>query len=145
MATTGDWHTLSGLYPCFSFTYMALQIGSEPGEWESIFIKAGISVASTKLYVQILASEKLTKNSLLLPDHSELGIQTLGEMLAKLNFFKEPPASPPPLTNYEKIPIVKIPQLHLEMTAQQFQKFKIDWDIFTKMTNFSFTVEHSTI
>ena len=30
---------------------------------------------------------------------------------------------------------VKPPNLNIEMTPQQFRKFRIDWDVFTKMTN----------
>ena len=60
-------------YPMFQLPifYTMLQIGSEPGEWESIFIEAGIFVTTAKL----------TKDSLLMLDHShsvlkELGIKT---------------------------------------------------------------------
>ena len=42
---------------------MALRIGSDPVEWESIFIETGISVTSTKLYARLFAREKLTEDS----------------------------------------------------------------------------------
>ena len=65
----------------------------------------------------------------------ELGIKNMGEVLIILKLAKENPASP---TTHVK-PTAKPPQLNSEMTPQQFRKFKIDWDIFTKMTNLSDT------
>ena len=50
----------------------------------------------------------------------ELGIKTLGEMLAILMLVKESLASPPLLANNVKTPAAKLPQIHLEMTKQQF-------------------------
>ena len=77
--------------PIFHMTPLT---ASDPGEWERIFIEAGISAASAKFYAQTFESKKLTKDSLLMLDHSmlqELGIKTMGEMLAILNLIKELP------------------------------------------------------
>ena len=71
---------------------MKLSTGSDPGEWESIFIEAGISVTSAKLYIQTFTNKNLTKDSLPMMDCAilkELGIKTLGEMLAILILLKE--------------------------------------------------------
>ena len=65
----------------------------------------------------------------------ELGIKNMGEVLIILKLAKENLASP---TTHVK-PTAKPPQLNSEMTPQQFRKFKIDWDVFTKMTNLSDT------
>ena len=51
---------------------MALQTISDPDEWECIFTVAGIFVTSAKLYTQTFANKKLTKDSLLMLDHSML-------------------------------------------------------------------------
>ena len=51
-----------------------------------------------------------------------LGIKSTKEHLV-------PPAS------YIKLLNAKLLQLSSEMTSQQFWKFRIDWDIFTKMIN----------
>ena len=59
----------------------------------------------------------------------------MGDVLIILKLAKENPASP---TTHVK-PTAKPPQLNSEMTPQQFHKFKIDWDVFTKMTNLSDT------
>ena len=59
---------------------------------KNFFIETGISVTSAKLYVQIFASEKFTKDSLPMLDHSvlkESGIRTMGEILALLKLGKE--------------------------------------------------------
>ena len=41
--------------------------------------------------------------------------------------------------SHKKTPIVKLPQLNSEMNSQQFRKFRIDWDVFTKMTSLLLT------
>ena len=53
-------------------------------------------------------------------------------VLTILKLSKEPLAS---LASHVKPPNTKLPQLNSEITSQQFQKFRINWDMFTKMTN----------
>ena len=65
----------------------------------------------------------------------ELGIKSMGDVLIILKLAKENPASP--ATHVKQT--AKPPQLNSQMTPQQFRKFKIDWDVFTKMTNLSDT------
>ena len=62
----------------------------------------------------------------------ELGIKNMGDMLAILKLTKEPSVS---RVSHMKPPAAKLPQLILEMTTQQFRKFRINWDVFTRMTN----------
>ena len=117
--------------------YIVLWTGSDLCEWENIFIGAGIFVASSKLSAETFASKKLTKDSLPMLHYlilKELCIKTMGETLAIVKLVKESPASPPSQANYIKTQTAKLPQIHSEMTAQ-FQRFKIDWDIFTQITN----------
>ena len=79
--------SLSSLY-----FYMVQQTGSDPGQWENIFIEAGISVTSAKLYTQTFVRKRLTKDSLLMLDCSmlkEMGIKTVSELFAILKLVKE--------------------------------------------------------
>ena len=61
----------------------------------------------------------------------KLGIKTMGDMLTILKLTKEPSVSS---VSHMKLPTAKLPQLVSEMMTP-FQKFRIDWDIFTRMTN----------
>ena len=72
---------------------MALRTGYDLTGWESIFIEAGISATSVKIYAQTFSSKEITRNSLHMLDHmmlKELGIKTMGDMLAILKLTKEP-------------------------------------------------------
>ena len=114
---------------------MVLQTGYDLAGWESTFVEAGISAISTKIYAQTFSREEITKDSFHMLDHTmpkELGIKTMGDVLTILKLTKEPLVSP---ASHMKPPTVKIPQLISEMTTQQFWKFRIDWDIFTRITN----------
>ena len=117
---------------------MARWTGSDLTDWESIFTNAGITMASAKIYAQTFSSEGITRDTMHMLDRTmlkELGIKSMGDVLIILKLTKENPASP---TTHVK-PTAKPPQLNSEMTPQQLRKFKIDWDVFTKMTNLSDT------
>ena len=130
-------HSLSHIIQHVNYTQvpnfdMALQTGYNLAGWESTFLKAGISATSAKMYAQTFSSEEITRNSLHMLDCmmlKELGIKTMGDVLAILKLTEEPSVS------HMKLPTAKLPQLISEMTTQQFRKFRIDWDIFTRMTN----------
>ena len=69
-------------------TNMALRTGYETEEWESYFIKGGISADSTKSYTASFGRKKLTKENLQMMDRAmlkELGITAMGEALSILN------------------------------------------------------------
>ena len=103
---------------------MALQTGYNLAGWESTFIKKGISATSAKIYAQTFSSEEITRDSLHMLDHTmlkELGIKTMGDVLAIHKLTKEPLVSP---ASHMKQPTAKLPQLVLEMTTQ-FRKFRI--------------------
>ena len=63
----------------------------------------------------------------------ELGIKTMGDVLAILKLTKEPLVS---LASHMKPSTANLPQLCSEITTQQFRKFRIDRDVFTRLTNF---------
>ena len=93
------------------------------------------SAASAKIYALTFSCEEITSNSLHMLDCTmlkELGIKTMGNVFAILKLTKEPSVSP---VIHVKPPIAKFPHLNLEMTPQQLRKSRIDWDVFTKMTD----------
>ena len=114
---------------------IALQTGfMTPEDWECFFIEAGISMDLAKTHATKFADEKLMIESLQMLDRSmrkELGVILMGEVQCIRKQAKEA------TTKATRIQAVatKRPHLNLEMTSQQFRKFQIDWDIFTKMTN----------
>ena len=113
--------------------------------WESTFIVAGISAASAKIYTQTFSSKEITRDSLHMLDHTMLkvlDIKNMGDVLAILKLTKEPPVSP---TSHITPLTVKLPQLNSEITLQQFHKFRIDWDVFTRMTNLPTTQTNSQL
>ena len=75
---------------------MALQTGYDLTGWESTFIEAGISATSAKIYAQTFSNEEIPRDSLHMLDHTilkELGIKTMGDVLAILKLTKEPSVS----------------------------------------------------
>ena len=97
-------------------------------------IEAGISIDSAKNHATKFADEKLTIESLQMLDHSmlkELGVTLMGKALCILKQAKDATAQS---TRIQAL-AAKLPNLNIEMTPQQFRKFRIDWDVFTKMTN----------
>lgn len=113
---------------------MALRTGYENEDWENYFLNAGISADSAKGYAATFVREKLRKENLQMMDRAmlrELGITTMGEALSILEQAKEPSTQ----AIYAKAPAVKTSQLHFEMTPQQFRMFRIDWEVFAKMTD----------
>ena len=62
----------------------------------------------------------------------ELGVTTMGHALAILKLAKQQPLIS---NSYTKAPAVKLPKLHSGMTSQQFRKFRINWEVFVRMTN----------
>ena len=110
--------------------------------WESALTKAGVSPASSKVYAASFATAKLTLSNLVMIDKEtlqELGVTVLGDILSVLQLAKQQAATAVPAASSTqasvKLPSVKAPQLHAEMTAQQFRKFKVDWSVFREMTN----------
>ena len=113
---------------------MVLQTGSmTPDDWECFFIEAGISTDSAKTHAIKFADEKLTIESLQMLSRfmlKELGVTLMGEALCILKQAKEAAAQ----STCIQALAAKPPNLNIEMTPQ-FRKFRIAWDVFTKMTN----------
>ena len=87
---------------------MVLRTAMEPEDWESYFIKTGISADLAKSYAATFASEKLTKENLQMMDRAmlkELGITAMGEALSILKQAKETSTQ----TTYTKAPSAKTP------------------------------------
>ena len=118
--------------------YMVLQTGfMTPDDWECFLIEAGISTDSAKTQMTKFADEKLTIESLQMLYHSmlkELGVTLMGEALSILKQAKEAKEATAQSTHIQAL-AAKPPNLNIEMTPQQFRKFRIDWDVFTKITN----------
>ena len=114
---------------------MALWTGSMTSDdWECFFIEVGISADSAKTHATKFADEKLTIESLQMLDRSllkELRVTLMGEALCILKQAKEATTQ----STHIQALAAKPPNLNIEMTPQQFRKFRIDWDVFTKMTN----------
>ena len=98
------------------------------------FLKRAYLLTPPKLMPTKFADEKLTIESLQMLDCSmlkKLGATLMGEALCILKQAKEATSQS---TRIQAL-AAKLPNLNIEMTTQQFRKFWIDWDVFTKMTN----------
>ena len=112
---------------------MAQRTGSD--DWQELLSKIGIPADSARTYAKTFVEESITKDSLTMIDREvikELGVTTMGHVLAILKLAKEQPLTS---DSYTKASAVKLPQLHSGMTSQQFRKFRIDWEVFVRMTN----------
>ena len=113
---------------------MVLQAGYKTEERESYFIKVSISADSAKSYAAMFTREKLTKENLQMMAWAMLKvleITAMGEALSILKQAKESSTQ----TIYAKAPSAKLSQLHFKMTPQQFRKFRINWEVFIRMTD----------
>ena len=124
---------------------MALRPESEPmdaHQWERFLIKAGIQQESANSHAKTFAENKLSQDSLSMldkPTLKDLGVSVLGEVLTilKQGTNTNDTAATPTITRQQvsSMPSAKPPRLSLDMSQQQFRKFKIDLDIFIKLTN----------
>ena len=106
-------------------------------KWIKAFTKAGIASESAETYADIFVTEKLMWDNLALLDRpllKELGVGVLGDILTIMGLSKGV-AVPQASQSLIKAPVARPPQLHSEMTPQQFRKFVIDWEVFVEMTN----------
>ena len=104
-------------------------------DWQELITKIGIPADSARTYAKTFVEESITKDSLTMIDREvlkELGVTTMGHALAILNLANEQPLIS---DGYTKASAVKLPQLHPGMTSQQFRKFRIDWEVFVRITN----------
>ena len=107
-------------------------------KWQKILVDAGIDDEAAATYLQTFHKQKLVVDSLSMLDRmilTELGVNTLGDALTIMRLGKEAPRASLLNSSFVKAPVARLPQLHIEMTHQQFRKFEIDWVVFLKMTN----------
>ena len=126
---------------------MALQVAEQ---WEQFFTAAGIPSAESETYAARFVTNCITKTMLpvLSKDYLiDLGVTIIGDILAIIQCAKSlsQPSSeatsttitssvltmPPESLN--KRPPIRPPQIMLDMTNQQFHKFRIDWGMFKQL------------
>ena len=109
----------------------------DAAEWKIIFTDAGVDSESAKVYAEKFAQEKLTMSTLEMLDRSmltELGVTVMGDALSILKISKVAESKATSARASVQLSSAKAPQLHAEMTSQQFRKFRVDWSVFMKMT-----------
>ena len=121
---------------------MAQSIAATKGQWETFFHEANIPEDEAKQYSEIFYTNRMTFNALhelTKEDLSDLGIIVLGDIKNILRKAKASSASSQNQTGssniFIKAPAAKLPQLNEDMTLPQFRKFKMDWDVFKRITN----------
>ena len=123
------------MYRIITIKFTTLRTGyMKPEDWERFFIVTGISMDSAKTHATKFVDKMLMRESLKMLDQSilkERGVIIMGEAPCIFKQTKEATSQ----ATYTHAPVAKPPQLNLEMTQQQFRKFQIDWDVFTKMKN----------
>ena len=113
--------------------FMALSTGSD--DWQELFTKIGIPADSARTCAETFEQESIIKDSLSMINREvlkELGVTTMRHALAILKLAKEQPLTS---DSYTMALAVKLLQIHSEMTLQKFQKFRIDCEVFVRMTN----------
>ena len=128
-----NWHTSLGLYPYTSPTNIQHSTVNRIGSrWVGKhFYWVSISCYCKALHTDICKQEAFKRKLTHAGQFNSQRVEYLDNdwNACHTKFIKEPQVSPPLLANY------KTSQPQKEMTTQQFLKFKIDWDIFTKITN----------
>ena len=121
---------------------MTQSIATTKGQWETFFHEANIPEDEAKQYSEIFHTNRMTFNvlhELTKEDLSDLCIIVLGDMKNILRNTKASSASSQNQTGssniFMKAPAAKLPQLNEDMTLPQFRKFKMDWDVFKRITN----------
>ena len=113
--------------------------------WTNFIIAAGIPPEESATYANAFVENRLTESSLpeLTKEYlKDLGINLIGDIITILkhiqthlqtvNSTNANPTLPRETVVKSNIPP---PQLHADMTHPQFRKFKIDWDVYKKISN----------
>ena len=127
---------------------MVLQVAEQ---WEQFFTAAGISSAESKTYASTFVTNRIMETMLptLSKDYLiDLGVTIIGDILAissnmpkvSLNHPLRLPQQPSlaqfpqcPPESFNKQPPIRPAEISLDMTNQQFRKFKIDWGVFKQL------------
>ena len=114
-------------------------------DWIQFFIAASIPDDAANSYATTFVENCITESLLPQLDRqffTQLGITIIGDILCILKETEQQQTSPSsiPPTNITTTPStttstpVNPPRVLPEMTHPQFQKFKIDWDVFKQIT-----------
>ena len=106
-------------------------------EWSEALTKTGICEESANNYADIFEDAKISMLNIDMIDKltlNDMGIVVIGDVLSILKLGKKETGRSDQHSAV-KLPSVKVPQLQAEMTSQQFRKFRVDWDVFTQMSN----------
>ena len=114
-------------------------------DWIQFFIAASIPDDAANSYATTFVENCITESLLPQLDRqflTQLGITIIGDILCILKETEQQQTSPSsiPPTNITTTPStttstpVNPPRVPPEMTHPQFQKFKIDWDVFKQIT-----------
>ena len=125
-------------YSSNSYLILALQVKDD---WFNFFCNPGILADTAHTYSTAFVNNRVTETMLPRLNHqylTELGITIFGDVLSILAHTTSDPVpttatlntTPPP----PKLTKAKPPQITCEITHSQFWKFKIDWDLFKRIT-----------
>ena len=120
-------------------------------QWEQFFTAGGIPSAESIMYTTTFVTNRITETalSILSKDYlTDFVVTVIGDIIAIIQHdksFSQPsseatsttitssvPTIPPESIN--KRPPIRQPQITLDMTNQQFLKFKTDWGVFKQLT-----------
>ena len=148
---------MTGLETCrllygFKYFNMVQSIATTKGQRETFLHEVNIPEDEATQYSEIFHTNRMTFNALhelTKEDSSALGITVLGDIK---NILWKAKASPTSSLNqagsakiFMKAPAAKLPQLNEDMTLPQFRKFKMDWDVFKRITNLPENQIHSQL
>ena len=100
-------------------------------------INAGIPEKDAKEYAETFASQSMSIDTVTELDRNtlnELGVQTIGHALSLLKYAKKADIKPAKSLGI-KAAAPKPPQLVADLTRPQFRKFRIDWDVYKKISS----------
>ena len=121
---------------------MALRLRTEP-EWRTFLQAAAIPENESDTYAKKFTNNRINETNIVDIDKQlliDLGITVLGDILSILRHTKTTVSSdgttstPQPQSFKPPSATAKLPTLTSEMTHPQFRKFKVDWDVYKKIT-----------
>ena len=104
--------------------------------WMTFMINAGIPEKHAKEYSDIFAAQSMSIDTVTELDRdtlTELGVATIGHALSILKHAKKADIKPAKSLGM-KTAAPKPPQLVADLTRPQFRKFRIDWDVYKKIS-----------
>ena len=118
-------------------------------DWSQFFQVCDIPLDEAKTYAEAFVKNRITETRLSGLTESSLttlGVTVLGDVVAILQHAKSSiPPSRPSTCTIVKPPSAKLPEITSDMTLPQLRKFRIDWDVFKRITQISNTQIHAHI